>query len=254
MRLTRTRMKTTRLFAIIAAFAIVVVVASAGQSRRQAAQKLSPDHIDSDAGTVGPEDAKVTIVEFSDYQCPYCSRAAKAVGNLQEEHPDQVRIIFMDRPLIAKMKDGFSFHPWALPAHEASAEAAAQGEFKKMNVWIFSNQRKIFSLPRPKSQEDLKAGIKKIKEKLVKGAKELGLDHEEMRAALDDNRHQSVIMKRVMTARSLSINGTPAMYVNNQFVGSNVNKIKQMVEDALDQDKSSEEKPGKDNSGEAEKE
>jgi len=237
MRFRAKKTKTTRTLQILAAFSLMVVLAAAVHSRQQAEKRLPENTVDAGAGSVGPEDAKVTIVEFSDYQCPFCAKAAKAIGNIQEEHPDKVRVVFMDRPLIEKMKDGYAFHPWALTAHEASAEAAAQGEFKKMHVWIFTNQRQIFSMSRPKSREELMAGLQQVREKLVNGAKELGLDHERMRAALEDNRHQAEIMKRVMSAQSLGINGTPAVYVNDMYVGSNLDMVKALVKEYLKKDK-----------------
>ncbi|MFO8055850.1 MAG: thioredoxin domain-containing protein [bacterium] len=233
MKFTKTGRRTGRVLSVVAALALVVVLATVVHSRRRPQTTLPDEKVDSQAGVVGPEDAKVTIVEFSDYQCPFCARTAQAIGNLQEEHPEEIRVIFMDRPLIEKMKDGVSFHPWAMPAHEASAEAAAQGDFKKMHVWIFTNQKKIFALPRPKSDQQLEAGLKKIREKLVEGAKEIGLDHEKMRKALKDHRHKEEIMKRVKAAQSLGINGTPTIYVNNKYAGSNFKQIKSMANQAM---------------------
>jgi predicted DsbA family dithiol-disulfide isomerase len=109
-----------------------------------------------------------------------------------------------------------------------------------MHVWIFTNQRQIFSMSRPKSREELMAGLQQVREKLVNGAKELGLDHERMRAALEDNRHQAEIMKRVMSAQSLGINGTPAVYVNDMYVGSNLDMVKALDKEYLKKDKEKE--------------
>jgi protein-disulfide isomerase len=107
----------------------------------------------------GPANAKVTIIEFSDFQCPYCSRGAKVVDQIKKAYGEKVRVVFKHLPL--------SFHRQAHIAAQASMEAHAQGKFWKYHDKLFANGRAI------------------NKANLIKWAKELGLDAGKMKAALD---------------------------------------------------------------------
>jgi len=83
---------------------------------------------------LGPADAPVTLVEFSDFQCPYCARATTLVDQLRERYPDRLRVVFMHFPL--------SSHEWARPAAMAAQCAARQDEdaFWRLHDFYFSNQ------------------------------------------------------------------------------------------------------------------
>jgi len=82
----------------------------------------------------GPADAPVTLIEFSDFQCPYCARATTLVDQLRERYPDRLRVVFMHFPL--------SSHEWARPAAMAAQCAARQDEdaFWRLHDFYFSNQ------------------------------------------------------------------------------------------------------------------
>ena len=84
----------------------------------------------------GPEDAKVTIVEFSDFQCPFCAKVGPTLKKIEEEYGDrEVRIAFKQLPL--------DFHAKAVPASKAALAAGKQGKFWEMHDLIFANQKEL---------------------------------------------------------------------------------------------------------------
>ena len=117
----------------------------------------------SDDPSKGPADAAVTIVEFSDFQCPYCSRIPPVLKRVEETYGKNVRVVFRDFPLL-------SIHPNAAKAAEAGACAADQNKFWEMHDEIFANQQKL-------AVDDLKAHAKKV-----------GLDSAAFDACLDSGK------------------------------------------------------------------
>src|SRR4029078_9380855 len=115
----------------------------------------------SDAPAFGPDASPVTIVEFSDFQCPFCSRAASVVTQLKGKYGDKVHFVFRQFPL--------SFHKQAHLAAEASLAAHAQGKFWEYHDKLFADQTK---LDRPA---------------LEATAKSVGLDVNAFKKALDAN-------------------------------------------------------------------
>lgn len=167
-------------------------------------------------GSKGPEDALVTIVEFSDYQCPYCSKMAATLEELWEKHPDDIRLIFVDRPLVSKHRDGYPFHPFAFIAHEASREAQAQGKFWKMYNYLFEHQSEIFP-KRPKTEEEYEQRQQEMRDNMVEIAGKLGLDKKKMKKALDNHTHKKALDRSINLAGKMGITGTPTVYVNAFF-------------------------------------
>jgi len=88
-----------------------------------------------DAPIRGGEKAVVTIVEWSDFQCPFCNRVAPTLAKIEEEYGDRVRLAFKHMPL--------SIHPQATAAHAAAEAAHRQGKFWAMHDRIFANQRDL---------------------------------------------------------------------------------------------------------------
>lgn len=157
----------------------------------------------------GPADAKVTIVEFSDFQCPYCGRVTPTLEQLLEEYPDEVRVVYKHLPL--------SFHPHALPAAKASVAAGRQGKFWEMHDRLFENQRQL------------------SEEKYVEIAREIGLDVERF---LEDYKSEAVaaeVAQDMNEARRLGVTGTPGFFVNGRFSSGAkpYASFKAMVEEAL---------------------
>jgi protein-disulfide isomerase len=140
--------------------------------------------------TRGPADALVTIVEFSDFQCPFCSRAEKTVNEVIEKYGKDVRVVFKQNPL--------PFHNDAGPAAQASLEARDQGKFWEMHEKLFANQSALG------------------KDKLEGYAKELGLNMAKFKAALEQNKHKSEIDADQKLARELGASGTPSFFINGR--------------------------------------
>ena len=143
-------------------------------------------------GDFGAKDAKVTLVEFSDFQCPYCTRAATATQELKKKYGDKIRIIFRQFPL--------GFHEDAHLAAQASLEASAQGKFWPFHDKLFANQKE---LKRPA---------------LEKYAKELGLDMAKFTAALDKGTHKAAVDADMELGKQVAVQGTPTMFMNGARV------------------------------------
>jgi protein-disulfide isomerase len=141
-----------------------------------------------DLPAFGPEDAKVTVVEFSDFQCPYCSRAAEAVGQIKEKYSDKARFVFRQFPL--------SFHAEAHLAAEASLAAHAQGKFWPFHDLLFANQS---ALGRPE---------------LEGYAEKAGLDMNKFKAALDNKSFSQQVDDDLALGKKVFVQGTPTIFVN----------------------------------------
>jgi protein-disulfide isomerase len=143
----------------------------------------------------GPENAKVVIQEFSDFQCPFCSRVNPTVEQILKEYPKDVKFVWRNMPL--------AFHadaPLAAEAaHEAFTQAGNKG-FWKYHDKLFANQQAI---KRPD---------------LEKYAAELGLDVARFKAALDARTHKAFVEKDMEVAKQAGVAGTPAFTVNGYFV------------------------------------
>ena len=143
----------------------------------------------------GAKNAKVTIVEFSDFQCPFCSRATATVEQILAAYPKDVKVVWRHLPL--------SFHADAALAAEAAQEAFAQGGdagFWKYHDVLFQNQKAI-------GRADLE-----------RHARELGLDMARFNAALDRHTHQAHIGRDQDVARRAGISTTPGFTINGYFV------------------------------------
>ena len=137
----------------------------------------------------GPEDAPVTIVEFSDFQCPFCRRAIPVVERILETYPDRVRLVYRHLPLE-------SIHPRARAAAEAAACADEQGRFWEYHDLLFEA---------PQGLEDAA---------LEGYAEQVGLDVEAFRSCLAGGRGREVVDRDLGAASSAGISGTPAFVIN----------------------------------------
>jgi protein-disulfide isomerase len=137
----------------------------------------------------GPKDAPVTLVEYGDYQCPYCGAAHPAVKELLSLEPGAVRFVFRHFPIT-------TLHPLAEPAAEAAEAAGAQRKFWQMHDWIFEHQDTI-------ATDDLLAA-----------AAELGLDVERFAADVTAHRHEPKIREDFMSGVRSGVNGTPTFFIN----------------------------------------
>jgi protein-disulfide isomerase len=146
----------------------------------------------SDVPSFGPADAKVTIVEYSDFECPYCARAAKIVSQLKKAYPEGVRFVFRQYPL--------PMHKNAQVAAEASLAAHAQGKFWAMHDKLFENSRNL------------------SRETVDKIAQEIGLNMEKFKAALDNHTYADAVKADMDLGGEIGVTGTPTMIVNTKRV------------------------------------
>jgi len=153
---------------------------------------LAKRHAASDAPAFGPADAKLTIVEYSDFQCPYCGRAAGIVGKLKEKYGTKVRFVFRQFPL--------EMHQNAELAAEAALAAHAQGKFWPFHDLLFQNQRE---LERPS---------------LEKYAQQAGLDMAKFKKALDEHTYESAVKSDMKLAMEAHVAGTPSMFIGTDRV------------------------------------
>jgi protein-disulfide isomerase len=148
-----------------------------------------------DAPVKGPKNAKVTIVEWSDFQCPFCSRVEPTITQVLKEYPNDVRVAFKQLPL--------PFHNNAHPAAEAALAAKAQGKFWEMHAKLFGNQQ---ALDRPS---------------LEKYAQEIGLNVEKFKADLDSGKWKQKVDDELAEGNKIGARGTPSFFINGKsFVGA----------------------------------
>jgi protein-disulfide isomerase len=157
----------------------------------------------------GPSTAKVTIVEFSDFQCPFCARVIATLEQLRADYPNDVRILFRHNPL--------PFHDNAALAAEATVAAEMQGKFWEMHDKLFNNQK---DLDRPA---------------LEQRAAELGLDIKAFRAALDAHAGKARVDEDLALGRQLGVRGTPNFFINGRPVmGAQPAAVfKQIIDDEI---------------------
>jgi protein-disulfide isomerase len=157
----------------------------------------------------GPKDAPVTIVEFSDFQCPYCARVGPAMKRLEETYGDRLRIVFRNYPL--------PIHPNAPKAAEAALCARDQGKFWEMHDKLFANQQKL-------QVADLK----------TTGA-EIGLDPQAFAQCLDSGKHEGALRADEKEGTAYGVSGTPAFFINGRFVSGAqpYENFAQIVDDEL---------------------
>jgi protein-disulfide isomerase len=169
-------------------------VASAPQAAAPAAAPAGKVAIDvrPDDPAKGSPKAPVTLVLFSDFQCPYCSRVEPTLKQVEQTYGDKVRIVWKHLPL--------PFHPNALPAAEAAEAAREQGKFWPMHEKLFAGQRELS----PAAYE--------------KWAKEIGLDLGRFKASVAAGRNKARIQEDAAQAGRVGATGTPTMYVNGEKV------------------------------------
>ena len=162
-----------------------------------------------DAPVRGNPAAPVTVVEFSDFQCPFCVRARPTVVRVREAYGDKVRWVFRHFPL--------AFHEQAEKAGEAAACAGDQGKFWEMHDRLWTTNSKL-QVP------DLKAD-----------AAALGLDTASFDRCLDSGRHAGLVEKDMEAGSSYGVSGTPAFFVNGRpLVGAQpFEEFQKVIDDEL---------------------
>jgi protein-disulfide isomerase len=174
-------------------------------------QPTGPRKIDvpASAPSFGPKAAKVTIVEWSDFECPFCSRVMPTLTKIKETYGKDVRVVFRHQPL--------PFHPNAKPAAEASMAAHEQGKFWEMHDKLFANQKAL------------------DRASLEKYAQELKLDMGKFKAAMDSGKYRKLVEEDAAAGSAVGANGTPTFFINGrQFVGAQpFENFKQAIDEEI---------------------
>jgi len=161
------------------------------------------------APSFGPDDAKVTIVEFSDFQCPYCTRAAAVTEQIRKQYGDKVRFVFRQFPL--------PMHPQAHLAAQASLVAHQQGKFWEYHDLLFANQNAL------------------SREALEDYAKQVGMNVPELKRALDAQSQKPAVDADMSLGEGISVSGTPTLFINGKRVGNPTDfaPVSKMIDEAL---------------------
>ena len=191
-------------------------VAFAGQLRRAATVQINLTAPESPAFTIATDDqpvkgaanAPVTIVAFSDFECPSCAREHPVLERIVSEFGGRVRLVMRDFPL--------SQHENARKAAEAAEAAREQGKYWEYAAVLFRNQSAL--------------GVDKLRQY----ATEVGLDRARFDAALDSGKFADKVQRDVIDGHKLGINGTPTLYINGKRVSDNsYESMKSAIEAAL---------------------
>ena len=137
----------------------------------------------------GPADAAVTLVEYGDYECPYCGAAYPIIKEVQARMGERLRFVFRNFPITTS-------HPHAEQAAEAAEAAATQGRFWQMHDLLYENQRRL-------RDQDLRAH-----------AERLGLEVERFDKELAQHVHAARVHEDFMSGVRSGVNGTPTFYIN----------------------------------------
>jgi len=156
----------------------------------------------------GPENARVTIAVFDDYQCPYCARLEPQLKQVLQKYPNDVKLVIKQFPLQS--------HPQAMPAAKAALAAHRQGKFWEFHEMLFEKQKELND-----------AKINEI-------AQSLGLDMEKFQNDVKDPAIQEMINKDIQNGYQVQVRGTPTIFVNGKLVRRpDFTGIVQMVEEEL---------------------
>lgn len=146
------------------------------------------------APSFGGKDAKVTIVEFSDFQCPFCAKGAKVLKDLKKKYGNKIKVGFKQYPL--------PFHSQAKKAAVASLCANEQSVdlFWRLHDHMFANQSELSA------------------DQLKKAGKKIGVNSEKFNKCLDDNKYIAQVEKEIQEGKDIGVKSTPTFYVNGKLV------------------------------------
>jgi protein-disulfide isomerase len=158
--------------------------------------------------TRGNKNAPVTIVEFSDFQCPYCAGLQPTLKEVLKAYPKEVKLVYKHFPL--------SFHKQARNAVKASLAAGEQGKFWEMHDVIFENYNKL------------------SEEKFKEFAAQLGLNVKQFMADYNSNKYDQQIQQDIGIANNVGVRGTPTFFVNGKRMGRrSFNDFKETIDKIL---------------------
>jgi len=157
----------------------------------------------------GPANAPVTIVEFGDFECPFCGAFYPTMKQVEKNYAEKMRLVFRQFPLT-------NMHPKAQKAAEASLCANEQGRFWQLYDAMFSDQSRL-DVP-----------------SLKQHAQTLGLNTTAFNTCLDSGKHAGTILKDQEEARKAGVSGTPTVFINGRLqTGRSFAEIQEVIEDEL---------------------
>lgn len=168
---------------------------------------------DEQGHTLGPKDAPITVVEFADFQCPYCANAESTLRQIISNYPNEIRFVYRHLPLT-------SVHPYAFQAAEASECANEQKMFWEMHDSLFENQQNY-----PEEDSSTMAFFSDL-------ANEIGLDIASFRDCLQNQTYASYVSQDMDDGFKYGVNGTPTFFVNQQKVVG-VSNLETVIIDTL---------------------
>ena len=171
---------------------IVAELRSAEQANAPLPADLARRQAEGDAPGFGPKDARLTLVAYSDFECPFCGRAADVVGKLKEKYGTKIRFVFRQFPL--------RMHRNADLAAQASLAAHAQGKFWPFHDLLFQNQQDL------------------DRASLEKHAQKAGLDMTKFKKALDDGTYADAVQADLKLGAEAHVSGTPSMFLGTERV------------------------------------
>ena len=199
-----------KLYEVLNAENVKSAGAAPAPSAAPAADNAAPVKVDIGGSPVlGNPKAPVTVVIFSDFQCPFCSRVEPTLKQLRDDYGQKVKFVWKNQPL--------SFHPNAMPAAEAAMAANEQGKFWEMHDKFFANQGALS----PDFYE--------------KTAKELGLDMGKFKSSVEAHKNKGLIEADMAAGSGIGAGGTPTFFINGRkLVGAQpVDAFKQVIDAEL---------------------
>ena len=185
----RSWLKNSKDLGVLLLLAALSIAPGQGQAVEQATQDPNKWRAD----LVNNANAPVKVIEFFDYQCPFCAAAIPAIEEALRSHPGKVQLILRNMPL--------SIHPDSMLAHQAAIAAAEQGKFWEMHALLFENQRKLRL------------------ENLIEYARQLNLDGTQFRQRLESGYFRTAI-KLILSERSLFVFSATLRTDSSKIAGS----------------------------------
>lgn len=176
---------------------VVIAVVFSKSSSSSSGEVLDQEKLVANAAhSIGPDDAPITIVEFSDLQCPACRSIQPIIDQVISQYPDKVRVVFRHFPL--------SQHIYARPSAQAAIAAQDSGQFWEYSQLLFDRQDKWSEI----------SSLDTLKNTLIDYAVELGIDKDAFTAKMNDAETLAQIQSDVDLGREIGISATPTIFVN----------------------------------------
>ena len=195
--------------------ALIGLLAYAGGGETSTATISQDIDVLEESRSKGPSDAKVTLVEYSDFQCPACASTYPMVKQVAADYPEDLRVIYRHFPLT-------SIHSQAIVSASASEAAANQGKFWEMHDMLFNTQAQW-------------SGNSDAKSLFIEFAKSLGLDEEQFTTDLSSDETIKKVEDARIKANGVGLRGTPSFFLNGKQINhpGSYAGFKTIIEEAI---------------------